>query len=452
MDYTVLLYDMSVNFLYGDLKVGETVRLRSPVVLSNKLSITHGNIKKINVGRRGKTYDVYIGHEQEDLKEVVRSRLWKVTDLDDENNAHNENRNIKSPSRKGKEDNSNCKPVTPSSKDNNDADTAPDSPARCNNNVDDISTDQKQSLRVGNEDTPQKSQEVNQASTTAWSLPPESYSSSSNSSLYMPDMWFSTYSSVNATETVDVKTVESPQDKNAIDAPEYIDTVYNDEVEVNEDDHNEEEANDHTSIDSPVKTNPGQKRKQTHEGSKGNESSEPDEYDKNQIKDASPKAKVARTVLMPEKSDAVDDQDNSTGSSSSSNDDDSDSGSDSDSLNCLTGTIEVGEKVELKAPPGAHDKYGVVKKIIDGRRSINYLIKTKSTTQVLARERFWKISNAKNTKKVSSTTTSSSDNNTNNSNNNYNNNSSSNNNNNIGPTSFMSVMRKQQLMLRQTMK
>ena len=55
----------------------------------------------------------------------------------------------------------------------------------------------------------------------------------------MPDMWFSTYSSLNATKTAGARALESPQDI-AIRAPEYIDNVRNDEVEVNEKDHTDE--------------------------------------------------------------------------------------------------------------------------------------------------------------------------------------------------------------------
>ena len=557
MDCTALLYEMSVNFLHDDLKVGETVRLRSPVVLGTKLSINFGSIKEINEGRRGKTYNVYIGHEQKDLREVVRSRLWKVTDLDNEKNEDNEGR---SPSKKSKKDGSNHNPVkaplTPSIKDDDANHTQANGSRRkpveqlhavteevlrtypsgtdaaeymkiaqggislcCNGKqqefcgyrwrfyagssitdfeelnaaqlgydaiinlsykgpvkavytespgrsqassepnsrtIVDGSTDRERSFKVESVGSKGSSQTANQAGTIGWPLPSVASESrgSSSYSEYMPDMWFSTYSSLNATKTAGARALDSPQDV-AIRAPEYIDTVRNDEVEASEKDHTDEGTGDFTFSPNLVAIKPspfkksigGQKRKQDHEGGNGSKSREIEE---NETVDASPKA--SRAVSIQENADAVDDQDRVDGSSNDSSDSggdggsdsDSDSGSDSDRLNCLTGTIEVGEKVELKAPPGAHDKYGVVKKIIDGRRSVNYLMRTKTTSQVLARERFWKVSNTKNTRKVTSTTTSSS----NNSNRGHDKHNSSI----AGALPVMSAMRKQQLMLRQSMK
>jgi hypothetical protein len=70
-----------INYQFGDLEVGENVRLREPFIVSNKVIIHTAIVSKINVARRSHTYDLTLegGRTMEGIK---RSQLWKLTASD----------------------------------------------------------------------------------------------------------------------------------------------------------------------------------------------------------------------------------------------------------------------------------------------------------------------------------------------------------------------------------
>ena len=69
---------MATNYLFGDLEVGEHVRLREPHVVSNHHIIHQGQITKINWARRNHTYDLLL-EGGKSLINISRSGLWKLT-------------------------------------------------------------------------------------------------------------------------------------------------------------------------------------------------------------------------------------------------------------------------------------------------------------------------------------------------------------------------------------
>ena len=68
----------ATNYLFGDLEVGEHVRLREPYVVTNHLILHIGEITQINWARRSHTYDLKLEGGRS-MKGVQRSLLWKLT-------------------------------------------------------------------------------------------------------------------------------------------------------------------------------------------------------------------------------------------------------------------------------------------------------------------------------------------------------------------------------------
>ena len=140
---------MSLNCLHDEIHVGETVRLRSPVVLSTKLSINHGKITRVIEGRRGKTYNVSIGHKQKDLEEVARKRLWKLSDkelMEYRNSLQNAPPSpVKNTNFKKEFNNTSTAPLTPTNKPESNVGNALVTPLRSSTQVTERNTDRQSS-------------------------------------------------------------------------------------------------------------------------------------------------------------------------------------------------------------------------------------------------------------------------------------------------------------------